>query len=196
MRKALSVAILLALLPLGLRAQEQEIPSVELFKGYSYLRADGGKGLHGWNMSLALNLNRYNWLGLVFEASGHYGFEPLRAPGTDRPFIDTDTIIHAHTAMAGPRLSYRKSERITPFAQALVGIAFSNVGDRVSLPGSSVSFPDLDSSLATAVGGGLDVKLSDRFALRAIHADYLLTRSSDRTLDNARVSAGLVIRFY
>jgi opacity protein-like surface antigen len=55
-------------------------------------------------------------------------------------------------------------------------------------------------SFAMTVGGGLDAKLSDRFAVRLGQFEYFLTRfpettSSRETQNNLRFSTGIVFRF-
>ena len=50
------------------------------------------------------------------------------------------------------------------------------------------------------VGGGLDYKLTDHFAVRPVKVDYLMTRFSEtgtgaNTQNNLRVSTGIVFRF-
>jgi len=51
------------------------------------------------------------------------------------------------------------------------------------------------SALATAVGGGLDIRESDSVAIRAFQADYLMTRFGGEMQNNARLACGVVIRF-
>ena len=50
-----------------------------------------------------------------------------------------------------------------------------------------------DGSIADAIGGGLDYRLGGRVSWRT-QADYLQTRFSSRSQNNARVSTGIVIR--
>lgn len=89
-----------------------------------------------------------------------------------------------HTVMAGPVFSLRQSEKVTPFAHVLLGAAVASGGGT-----SSTAF-------ATAVGGGLDVKVNEHVAVRLVQADWLLFRSGGITdKKNARVSAGIVFRF-
>ena len=52
-----------------------------------------------------------------------------------------------------------------------------------------------DTALAAALGGGVDIKLNDAFAIRAVQADYLMTRFLDERQDNLRLSFGVVFRF-
>ena len=86
-----------------------------------------------------------------------------------------------HTAMVGPVFSLRKSERVTPFAHVLFGGAFATGGNN---------------AFATAIGGGMDVKVSEHVAVRLVQADWMLFRAEGITdKKNARVSAGIVFRF-
>lgn len=195
MRRTSLIACLF-LLPLTAKAQEQ--PRAELFGGYSLFHADGGGNLHGWNASVAANLNR--WFGLVVDFSGHYGSESFRAVPVVRPFpplpgLATSVDSNLHLFLGGPRLSYRKSGRLTPFGHVLLGAARSHVDGKIEGPSFTVRFSDTSTAFAMALGGGLDLKLSKRVALRLIQADYLLTPFGDDTQNNARISAGLIFRF-
>jgi hypothetical protein len=53
-------------------------------------------------------------------------------------------------------------------------------------------------AFAWAVGGGVDVSVNERFAVRLFQADYINTRTdgfSGKAVNNARISGGLVFRF-
>jgi hypothetical protein len=103
--------------------------------------------------------------GITGEFGGLYG----------RSFVDS-----AYTFMAGPRLSARTGN-VTPFVHALVG------GIGVPVEG--------EAGFATALGGGVDVRVNDRISIRAIQADYLLTRLFNNTQHNARLSFGVIFNF-
>src|SRR5262245_29283810 len=150
---------------LPILAAAQDKPRVEIFTGYSYARLDGDANGHGWNLSVAGNTN--DWFGLVGDVSGHYG---------------DDVNGNLHSFLFGPKFAYRKDPRVTPYFQTLFGA--SHLSDR---PGS-------DTSSAWTIGGGLDVKLHRYVALRAIQADYFLTRFNDNSQHNARLGFGLVWR--
>ena len=95
--------------------------------------------------------------------------------------------------VAGPRYTSHAFGRLQPFAQVLIGGAHASGG---LSPGSS----GLGSStgFAAIAGGGLEFKLSERVALRAIEADYYYTRFNNGTNDhqnNLRIGAGLLFRF-
>lgn len=78
------------------------------------------------------------------------------------------------TVMGGPRFTYR-SGRVEPFAHALFGAVIGSDAAEFSM----------------ALGGGVDVKVGDHFAIRAIQADYLRAAGADF----ARLGVGVVFRF-
>lgn len=206
MKRFLSVTSLV--LFASLSAVAQEYPKAEVFGGYSYFHADGGANLHGWNASVSGNLN--SWFGLVADFSGHYDSSSSRTelrfppfpgfpgiPGSPFPVsitVNSDTSVH--TFLAGPRFSYRKKERITPFGHALFGASRRHAETEVTFDGGGRTFFSANNtSFAAALGGGLDVELSKKIALRVVQAEYLLTRSFGFNENNARVSTGIVFRF-
>lgn len=158
----------------SLSASAQEAPKVEVFGGYSNAMGD----LHGWNASVAGNLNR--WVGLVADFSGYYS--TLDEGG------ETEKI-RTHTFFFGPQISLRRG-RVVPFTHALLG------GARIKSEASGLgrTFIFTDSAFGLAFGGGLDVSLNDRVAIRAFQADYLRTRFFDQTQHTGRLSFGLVFR--
>jgi opacity protein-like surface antigen len=200
MRKVFFIASLLFFLPLP--AIAQDAPAVEVFGGYSYFRAEEGRvssnDLHGWNASVAANLNR--WFGLVVDVSGHYDSDSslteISVPGVPPISFRVDSHRNIHTLLVGPRFSYRKVDRITPFAHILVGGARVHTKAESEIDGTNnISFSFNDTAFAAAVGGGLDVRLSRGIALRLVQLDYLLLRSGGSTQNNARASVGIVFRF-
>ncbi|MEK6302834.1 MAG: outer membrane beta-barrel protein [Acidobacteriota bacterium] len=201
-------SILSLVLVCSLSAKAQDFPKAEVFGGYSYLRADR-VNFNGWNASVAGNLN--SWFGLVADFSGHYDSASTRSeftfpgfPGIP-PFPGSSTIVKSeasfHTFLAGPRFSYRKNERITPFAHVLLGASRRHIDSEVDFGVLGRTFFSLNNTAFTAaLGGGLDVAISKNIALRVVQADYMLTRNTlarsfGDTRSNGRVSIGLVFRF-
>lgn len=138
-------------------------PRFEWFIGYSFWRAmptsqSNRMGyLHGGSTSLAYNFNR--WFGLLADFGGFDNSKvTLFSPASSRTF-DSDG--SAYTYLFGPRVSYRKYERVTPFFHALIGgthassVSISGCGGDASctpLPSENV--------LTVALGLGFDVKLT------------------------------------
>lgn len=178
-------------------------PRVELFLGYSYLRAmpsiDAANRLfwlNGGSTSLAFNFNRY--VGLVGDFGGFADSE-LNLTGTDSSH-PVDSSGKVFTYLFGPRFSYRKHNRVTPFAQVLAGaihaseVTLSNCTDVCQLLPSETSF-------ALTAGVGVDVRVHRHLAIRVVQAEYLMTRFEDRTTgqtamqNDIRLSSGIVFRF-
>ena len=197
----LSKLFIFALAALGLTAACKAQDKVEIFGGYSYLRASievGQTGplgpgtpcppncgtppfvaqkanLNGWEFS-----GQYKFLpflGAVADFNGNYG--TLDGAGT-----------RVHTFLFGPQVSL--PAKVSPFAHALFGGAkesqdsflrggFNNLG--------------ADTSFASAVGAGIDIKAIPFVSVRLIQIDYLRTQLHGATQNQPRVSAGVVFHF-
>jgi opacity protein-like surface antigen len=201
MKRLLSITALTLFVSLTALAQD-DAPKSEVFGGYSYIRTEGGGGLHGWNGSAGANLNK--WFGLFADFSGHYSSSSISATNTVFGIPDfsarSDVDVNFHTVLVGPRFSYRKHERLTPFAHALFGASRLHVeGSAVfTTPPAgttAVTFSESEIGFAMGLGGGLDVKLTRSVALRLIQADYFLTRIGGNNQNNARLAVGFVYRF-
>lgn len=99
------------------------------------------------------------------------------------------------TYLFGPRYTLRNRSRIKPFAQFLLGgvHGFDGLFPSAAQP---VANPD---ALAFAGGGGLNLEISRRLAIRAVQADYLQTQlpnGATNRQDHLRVGAGIVFRFF
>jgi opacity protein-like surface antigen len=181
-------------------------PKIELFLGYSYLRAvpanaNGNRlvWLNGGSTSLAFNFNRY--LGIVGDFGG-FNDSRLQLTGAGVPSTVVDSDGTVFTYLLGPRFSYRKYSRITPFAQVLFGgIHASDVELSSGCVGAGCTVVPSENSFALTAGGGLDFRLHHHIALRLIQAEYLMTRFDDLatgstgTQNDMRLSTGLVFRF-
>jgi len=83
---------------------------------------------------------------------------------------------------------------LRPFAHALFGGARFSVTTTVT-GDISEEFSESQTKFAMVLGGGLDIDVSNRFAVRVIQADYLRTFFIERTQDTFRFSAGVVFKF-
>ncbi|MGH9648990.1 MAG: outer membrane beta-barrel protein, partial [Terriglobales bacterium] len=158
-------------------AQDEEVPKWDIFAGYAWMEPGGtiaGTSLDempkGWGSTLTYNVDKY-W-GLSLDFGGNYGEN-----------ADVGTI------MAGPRFSIRSDNKITPYGHALVG------WHRLSPIGLAP-----DNRVGIAVGGGLDLRISKRFAWKIIEADYVWSQHNfapiDRpSLTGARLRTGVVVKF-
>lgn len=191
-RLILFAVVVLAGLPHS--ARSQDAPKAELFGGYSYLRVqpdDGidGIGASGFTASLAGNLTRS--IGLVAEFSRHSKSDSINLSDLlNQPGLGTfKARVRATTFLFGPRFTLRTGN-LEPFAHALFGSA----NGRVEASGVGLSERESGTAFTFALGGGLDLKVHDNFAIRLGQVDYLRTKASDLGLNSVRYSAGIVIR--
>jgi opacity protein-like surface antigen len=167
------LAALLAIFAIAVPARARdETPKIEVYGGYDYVRvSDLGDSynFNGGSGQFAYNANR--WLGIVGDFGGYYTSDGFHAG--------------VLSYMAGPRVNLRGHGRATPFAQILLG------GAR-SIDNSPLN------AFAMTVGGGLDYKISQHFAIRPVQAEYFLTKFSDgasNRQNNFRYGAGVVFQF-
>jgi hypothetical protein len=183
-------------------------PKVELFLGYSYLRAvpsvsDGNRlvWLNGGSASLALNFTRH-WA-LVADIGGFDDSE-VRITSTNSPSVVVNSSGTVYTYLFGPRYSFRNHSRVTPFVQALFGGVHASEVTLSSGTGCTgvgcIALPT-ENSFAMTAGGGFDIRLNHHFALRLIQAEYMMTRFEDHSTgasamqNDMRLSSGIVFRF-
>jgi outer membrane protein OmpA-like peptidoglycan-associated protein len=188
------------------RGLDSGTPTIEWFMGYSYLRAvpsltAGNRmmWLNGGSTSVAFNLNRY--FGIVGDFGGYNETRLLLATGNPPSAVGSAQSVQAGTVftyLGGPRLSFRKFDRVTPFAQVLVGGIHAS---EESICKSCAPLLPVENALALTAGGGLDVRIHRRFAIRIVQAEYLMTRFEDlntgtKAMQNdIRLSSGIVLRF-
>src|SRR5260370_45465 len=165
---------------------EEQGNEIGVCAGYYYVRANlsasGGKfSLNGGSASVAYNFN--NWLSGVADFGGYHSTN-----GLDRGLDGT-----LSTYLFGPRVSYRRFGRVTPFGEVLFGVAHTGA--------SLLNTTSSQNAFAMTVGGGFDYRVTSRFSFRPLKVDYLLTRFNELNTNNAqnqnnlRVSTGIVFRF-
>jgi hypothetical protein len=172
-----------------------QIPSGNVFLGFSYERTNSSEfnsglvattlnnpNLHGWEASFEGKMVPF--FGIVGDVSGHYGSENFVEPTPNGPQTIRVTG-HEQEYLVGPRLSVPVG-KFTPFAEGMVGVAHIHNGGTLPSPSNT--------SFAYALGGGLDYRLFGPIAARA-EGDYLRTKFFNSIQNNLRLSAGVVFRF-
>ena len=153
----------------------QGTPAAEVAVGYSHFQIIKGLtiAMDGGTGSAAFNAN--DWFAVVGDV-GVYRNEPCCVDLT------------ATNYTFGPRFSYRKSDRVVPFSQALLG------GPNFSTPFNGLSGSG-GNHFTFGLGGGLDVALgrSGKVVLRP-QGDYFGMRVNGSVLSNVRLSLGIVFR--
>jgi hypothetical protein len=146
------VVVLLLLCP-TLHAQSRE---VELTAGYNYQNSDQGEGvrtnLNGWYASAQYDLNSF--FAMTVEADNYYGNLNGQSQ-SQQNFI------------MGPQFTFRADEaKLRPFL-------YAQSGDQRSVSQDSVAH-----AFNLQLGGGVQVKLSERFSLQLSPAEYSLVTES------------------
>jgi len=178
----------------------------QVFFGYSYARIHPNTSgqpsfnLNGGSTSFAYDLT--DGLALVADL-GIYHIAKIDDARADVNFF---------SFLFGPRFSYRRHARVTPFGHLLIGGVSTTLG--TGPPGAFVG--GRAGGFAMTLGGGVDAKVNERLAFRLIQGEYFLTRFHEPsanpgsplsifpgvapavgrvTQNNLRVSMGVVLRF-
>ena len=219
MQKLLVLLVLVFLA--GSVVMAQEVPTAEAYLGYTFMRVNTSSQVNSFTPSGGLGAFQVNFnknFGVVAEFGGTYK-EGISIAGPDRALEQTQ-----FTYLFGPRMFVNKAGRISPFFEFLVGGIHNSrsfaVANTVIPPGFSVPsgvtmdvgatttrFRSTQNAYAMAIGGGLDLKLSNLIAVRPIQLDYLPSHFSPLNLTgvgipndtrwqhNLRYSGGITFRF-
>lgn len=170
---------------------EQVGPRVDVAVNYSYMRANAAPGscgcfsLNGGSTEGAVHV--YRDLSAVFDLTGVYASTTSSA-GQSLALV---------TYTGGPRFSYPlRRGQMVPFAQGLVGVVHGFDGQ---FPAASSTLSSSANALAVLVGGGLDVELNHRIAVRAVQVDYGLNHLPNNANNNENllhVSVGVVFHVH
>lgn len=155
----------------------------------------------GFETAIIGNLNRS--LGIKGDVSvhfGHYKEEDFTVSCAlpNCPMQTANSHTRLFNFLVGPELKLRNHTRLTPFADALFGLAHTSTFFHTS--GSSLNFTGTtaDTGFAMAFGGGLDVRLTNRFSFRFSSDDDLAQGQTSpvgtpKTLNSWRVSFGVLL---
>ncbi|HEV2522326.1 MAG TPA: hypothetical protein VGT24_08095 [Candidatus Acidoferrales bacterium] len=139
---------------------------IDVFGGYSYERLDSSPSRNLNGVEIAGQFKFMPWIGVAGDFDAHFASAP-----------DTRTLHF----MVGPQISL--PARISPFAHVLGGVGHIRF--------SSIT----DTSVAAAIGGGIDMHVAPLISWRIIQADDVITRFFGATQHNARLSTGIVFHF-
>jgi opacity protein-like surface antigen len=165
----------LALLALSVPCHAGESQGTDLQAGYSFARIDDGDR-HGANGALGFDL--FGPIDGFVDVASHWGTKD----GTDLSDL---------TLMAGPGLRFGKRGGTVVFVRALAGL----VEDRASIAVLDVDISETSSRFGVLGGGGVDVRIAHRLALR-LQGDYFWNDVPEGgKASGFRAGAGLVYRF-
>ncbi len=172
--KRLVIIVLLIVLCSGIFAMAQEDRRGEIFGGYQYASWQAGSSIsnrvsiHGWDAGVAAYLTPN--FAIAGDLGGIYK-DPLGV----------------YTFMGGPRFHFGR--KVSPFIEGLFG---GTKFARTLPDGSSLSS---ETFFSFAFGGGIDVQATNRIAIRVIRLDYHGIRAGGTTVNNVRITPGIVFTF-
>ena len=212
--KIRSAIILGIVLLFGGVAFAQDYPKVETSPGFMYIRTvpqsstftvpgaviiaqsincAGGGGTLAYNVS--------SLVGIAADLGGCKVFSNAYGLGNT---IDGNIF----TYLFGPRLTYRSGSKFEPFGELNFGgtrISLSCKNSANNCNAATGGHTYTKNAFAMTVGGGFQVKLSNRFALRLVQAEYLYTRfgnscalaacNNNNSQNSFRLKSGIVIRW-
>jgi opacity protein-like surface antigen len=213
MFKLIKILCLTCVLTLTAFAQTQttdEYEKNEYYVGYSHQQVEGGdvyRPVNGAEFSYVRNVHRY--FGLKGDISAAYrGNETFQINTTDATTGNAYAYqgrfrSSVYNFLGGVQVKNNASRaRVKPFGHALAGVALQRSkntaltcvqGNCPSFVTNSAPFSFKTTNFALALGGGLDIRLSDRVDFRAIQVDYNpIFRSGVQ--NNVRFGVGFVFK--
>jgi hypothetical protein len=174
-------------------------PGVETFLGYTNLQSEGlpNRNTPGWifdtgffrsrstqhGANLAISGFATNW----FSLTGDVSFARQNEKSANSSGGNDSTRTDTYYFLGGPTWKIRKTFHLEPFARIMAGAAHTRYRVATTAPvagGTSTSSFKADSTdFAASIGGGFDVRLSDRARVRILQVDYAPVFLRDRTVD-------------
>jgi hypothetical protein len=142
--------------------------------------------LYGWDASVTERpYSSYPWVGGTIRVNGAY-----LQTSTSVSAVTLKTSNSMYTMMGGPSVHFRLRP-VEPFAHALFGAVI----EKVNTAGIGEPLASSSTHFGYSLGGGLDVPLSTRWAIRG-QVDWINTReSATQNTGKLGVSTGVVLRF-
>ena len=190
----------LAALPQLARAQGGEAAANYSFVIYNPAKSlAGSRYLNGGGGSLGVNFGEYFMLKGEFEGYGTTTFTYHVPKTANSPGGTYESQGNMFTYLFGPQITIPMSNRRI-FAEALFGGANTNAYANLFKAASVTGLSAGNSGFAMAFGGGFDIAITDRVAVRPVQFDYFLTRYHWNPIginnqSNFRFQAGVVYAF-
>jgi opacity protein-like surface antigen len=194
MKRLVLLATLILVSTTAASAQSEDYKRWEFFGGYSAMYLDNLAGdtsspavndvlgekqnLRGFNLAVGANFHKF--VGAKFDYSLH-----LREDNFTRPAGSgtIDTTLQNFLGGIQIKNNLEDGPRFKPFGHALFGVAVQKVDvDSAQLPAlfGISDFHTNETSFSMAFGGGLDIKLNERFDLRVVQIDWNIINRGDQ----------------
>src|SRR5271167_106000 len=181
----------------------QDSPKIEATGDYSYFRVNPGlpshfnsQNLNGGGGDITFFLK--TMIGIKADLQGYGSFTQCTKPGAPISGCASGNLF---TYMFGPVVKYRAG-KFEPFGEVLLGGAHTNFyGNACNNAGICGAKSPTNNAFSMAIGGGIDIAVSQHFGIRLVDADYLLTRfgnnftGGNNSQSNFRFQTGVQFRF-
>ena len=186
-------------------AYGQDRDDFEVFGGFSASHVEVGDDpidLGSWAYGAIAEFTWFatDWFGIGGEVS-YQQYSPSIPPNI---FVGGSIGVSQTTFLGGLRFRYKNSSRFVPSGRLMMGVGHANAAVRLTprrpwdrLPefwNQPFVFEESDNSFTVALGGSLDINITDWIAIRAIQPDIVITNYGDSSAD-IRISTGLLLRF-
>jgi opacity protein-like surface antigen len=207
MRKSLFFVGVL-LLAVGTVAAQDDFPKFEVSPEFEYIHTSppfGNVGNQSFNCLGGGGTLAYNFT-KMFGIAADLGYCKFTNLGS--AFVGSGQVsANEFTYLFGPRITFRGASRFQPFALVNFGAdrLSASCNGNTNCASSFGTSSRSTNAFAMTAGGGFDIKLSRRFALRPVEAEYLYTRfgnncslpvcNQNSSQNSFRLVSGLVIGF-
>src|SRR6516165_122429 len=172
------ISVFVAALLFGGAVMAQDDHKVEVTGDYSYFRFNPGlskyfnsHSLNGGGGDVTYFLT--SMIGVKADLQGYGSYTECTKSTAPISGCASGNLF---TYMFGPELKARMG-KFEPFGEVLLGGAHSNFyGNACTKEGICGAKSPSNNAFSFSVGGGVDIPISSRFAIRLVDADYVLTR--------------------
>ena len=205
MRRSLVLAGFL-LLTAGTALAQQDYPTVETAPAFMYIRtASPFQGVNDFNCVGGGGTFAYNFSSLIGVAADLGGCKVLNENNT---VLSGKVNGNEFTFLFGPRITLRNSSKFQPFFEVNFGgmrVSLSCQSSAVDCVAATNGATYTKTAFALTAGGGFDIKMSKKFSIRLVQAEYLYTRfgnncgfpvcSQNNSQNSFRLKSGIVINW-
>jgi hypothetical protein len=183
-RTTLCILLLAGTSSLQAQSSQNKLDFAVTYAGERSLKSNTSQSFWMQGGSVELGANIWHGLGIAAGVTGAHA-SSIGTSGVPLSLV---------TVTFGPRYRWHADRRISIYAEGLIGEAN---GFRSLFPAKAGQQSEAN-GFASQVGGGIDYRLSNRFAIRALDAVWSRTQlpnSTDNVQNTLRLSAGIVLRF-
>jgi opacity protein-like surface antigen len=186
-------ALCILLFPAASLLHAQQMPSPKLDVAFTFLAERSLQTTTSdtfWMQGGSIELGTNVWHGLGIAAN---------VSGTHANAVGATTVpLSLVTATFGPRYRWHANHRVSIYCEGLLGEANGFKSAFPTTGGAQAGVQTNANSLTVQVGGGVDYKLSRRFAVRAVEAAWQRTQlpnEANNVQNDLRLGAGFILRF-